>query len=154
MKTYKAMWKRIQTLYLAVVVLLLGTMPFLKICHGYDAVARADVSIRFYEHPVFLLFICIAFVLCGIALFAFRKRMLQIRMCAAASFILLCLQIWIIIAFFVQLGGSFIISPATLIPIPCMALLILSIKKIGKDEVQYAKDLLAGKYKESGADKK
>lgn len=147
------MLKKIQTLYLSIAAVLLGAMPFFSICHAYDAASGTDIRIRFYEHPVFLLFIVIAFVLTVIALFSFRKRILQIRMCATAAFILAALQIWIIIAFFVQLGGSYLISAATIIPIPCIILLLLSVKKSGRDEVQYAKDLLAGKYKESSADK-
>lgn len=147
------MWKRIQTLYLAVVAVLLGIMPLLSIGRAYDAEAGTDIRIRFYEHPVFLLFIVISFVLTAIALSSSRKRILQIRMCATAAFILAALQIWIITAFFVQLGGEYLISPATLMPIPCIVLLLLSAKRAGRDEVQYAKDLLAGKYKESGSDK-
>ena len=148
------MWKRIQTLLLAIATLMLGIMPFLNICHAYDPAAGGEVSIRFWEHPVFMLFICISFILCAIALFSWNRRILQIRMSGAAIFILAALQIWVIIAFFVQLGGSYMISPATLIPIPCIILLVISIKKIARDEVQFAKDLLAGKYKEGGADKK
>lgn len=148
------MWKRIQTLYLAIVAVIVGIMPLLNICHAYDTAAGGEVSIKFYEHPVFIFLIAVSFVLTCIALFAFRKRILQIRMCGANIVILAALQIWVIIAFFVQLGGDYMISWATLLPIPCIVLLVLGIKRMAKDEVQYAKYLLAGKYKESGANHK
>ena len=154
------MWKRIQTLFLAVVSILLLQMFWMDMCHTTDPETSARYTICFYERSQFLLFTFVTFILSVTTIFHFNKRLMQMRLCLLNAILLLAYQIWILVEFFlvkfdgVTIASQYSLSIASIFPAICMILLLLSIRYIGKDEINYAFSLAGGEDKDGSSDKK
>ena len=154
------MWKRIQTLLLALVSILLLQMFWMDMCHMTDPETMQKYTICFHERSQFLLFTFVTFMLSVTTIFHYNKRLMQMRLCLLNSILLFAYQIWILVEFFlvkhmgVSLSSQFSLSIASLFPSICIILLLLSIRYIGKDEVYYAFTLSGTEDQNGGSDKK
>jgi len=141
------MWQRIQTLYLAVASILVGSLFFCTMATilGPDG---TEVEIRYYEKLAFLLFLISLFSANVIALFTFKARLLQMRVCVLAALLLIGFQIWIGVDFF-RYRNEMIFSFTAVFPIVAAILDILAARAIAMDEamVQSASRLRSSRRK-------
>lgn len=121
------MWKRIITILLVIVTLSIGAMPFLELCHGVDP-EYGEFHIMFHEYVAFVILIVVAFILSAIALMSLKKTYFLMRTCILDAIILAALEIWIFIAVF-SAPGHCTLSPATLIPLACIVMLVICAKR-------------------------
>lgn len=154
------MWKRIQTLLLSIVSLLLLQMFWMDMGHTTDPQTLTRYTICFYERSQFLLMTLVTFMLSVTTIFYYNKRLMQIRLCLLNSIILFAYQIWILVEFFLvkhlgtTLASQFTLSIASVFPAICIVLLLLSIRYIGKDEIYYAFTSTGAEDKNGGSCKK
>lgn len=153
------MWKRIQTLLLTIVSLLILQMFWMDMGHMKDPETLTRYTICFHERSQFLLFTFFTFMLSVTTIFHYKKRLMQMRICLLNSLLLLGYQIWILVDFFLvkyaghTLSSQFTLSVASLFPLICIILLLISIRFIGKDEVYYAFTLSGPEDQNGGSDK-
>ncbi|MDE6871007.1 MAG: DUF4293 domain-containing protein [Bacteroidales bacterium] len=126
------MWQRIQTLYLAIASILVGSLFFARMATvlGPDG---ASIDIRYYEKLPFLLFLISLFSANVIGLLTFRARLLQMRVCILAALLLVGFQIWIGADFF-RYKDSMIFSFTAVFPIVAAILDVLAARAIALDE--------------------
>ncbi len=141
------MIQRIQTIYLLIIAILTSLtigFPIMELISGENVFytitvlgAYVDKSLEYSMWP--LLVLCISNILIALAaLFLFKKRLLQIRLCV--------FNILLIIGFYVMLGGYYwilkerfssneiLLKWPVILPAINIVLSYLSIRSIGKDE--------------------
>ena len=139
------MWQRVQTLYLAVASVLVGSMFFCKFATILGPQGES-VDIMYYEKLPFLLFLISLFSANVIALFTFRSRMLQMRVSVLAVLLLVGFQVWLGVDFF-RHKNEMVFSFTAVFPIVAAILDVLAARNIFLDEamVQSASRLRASK---------
>ncbi|MCD8312851.1 MAG: DUF4293 domain-containing protein [Bacteroidales bacterium] len=103
------MWQRIQTLYLAIATILLGSLFFVKFATIIGPMGDT-AKIFYHEKLPYLLFTIIVTAVNLFALMMFKIRMFQMRVCIFAAIILIGFQIWLgvdVIRNFRQMAFSF-----------------------------------------------
>ncbi len=139
------MIQRIQTIYLFVVALLLAVAMAMPVGHFYTqthvaalsnlTVTAADGTVNYVSWPLFALLL-IAAALSFIAIFLYKKRMVQIRLAVISNLVLVGYYIVAgVLAYSVLSAyGSFTPSGAICLPVISIILNWLAIRGIQKDE--------------------
>ena len=91
------MWQRIQTLYLAIATVLIGSLFFSKFATIFG---EGESTILYREYTPYLLFTIMTFLANLISLALFKARMIQMRLCIISAIVLLAFQIWIGVNYF------------------------------------------------------
>ena len=132
------MWQRVQTLYLAVSLVLTSMMFF---CNKAG-------EIRFTAYVPYLILLIVTTLLGIIALTTYRFRVLQFRTAILNSLILIAFQVWLAVDFFVT-GNNPMFHLSAVLPVICVILNILAARNIWADElmVRSASRLRAAKRK-------
>lgn len=92
------MWKRIQTLYLGIATALMIALFFCKFATiiGPDG---AEEVIRYYEKTPYLVLMIMTLTAHVCAVFSFKLRFLQARVCIITALLALGMQVWFFMDF-------------------------------------------------------
>lgn len=141
------MWQRLQTLYLAVSSILIASMFFCKFATIVGP-NDAEVSIMYYEKIPYLVFLIMLLSADISALFAFKARILQMRVSMLAALLSLGFEIWLAVDI-VRMHNEMTFSITAVFPLVCSILDVLAARAIMTDEamVQTASRLRSAKRK-------
>ena len=87
--------------------------------------------------------------LCVVAIFYYKARILQIRICIINILLLLAYQVWILVYFF-EFKKVYTFTVASLFPFVCIVLLLLAIRYIWRDESEVIAYHIIRKNKKNG----
>ena len=141
------MWQRVQTLYLFLAALLLGVLFFSDAAQVIGP--AGDVQpVRYTEKLPYLVLLCVSAAGVLTALFAFRHRMLQLRLAAVATVVMLGLQGWLAWDYFTA-DSAIVFRYNAVFPLLSAILTVLAIRGIYADElmVRSASRLRRSKHK-------
>lgn len=126
------MWQRIQTLYLAVATGLIASMFF---CNVADIIGPGgeEISIRYYEKSSYLVLMIMALTANICALFSYKSRFLQARVCMIAALLIAGFQIWLGIDFF-RLRNDMVFNISGVFPVAVAILNVLAARAAMIDE--------------------
>ena len=118
------MWKRIQTLYLAIST---GLIISLFFCRYATAIGLEgdDAVIRYYEKTSYLLMLITLLTADIFAICTFKSPMLQARVSMIGALAMLGFQIWLGIDYFMY-KDAFVFSTTMLFPLLCTFLNFLA----------------------------
>ena len=141
------MWQRVQTLYLAVASVLVGSLFFSRFATVLGPEGES-VDIMYYEKLPFLLFLVSLFSANVIALITFKARILQMRVSVLAALLLVGFQIWLGVDFFSH-RNEMVFSFTAVFPLVAAILDVMAARNIFLDEamVQSASRLRSSKKK-------
>lgn len=139
------MWQRIQTLYLAIATGLIISMFFCNVATILGP-EGAEVGIRYYEKRIYLIFLIMLLTANGSALFSYKLRILQMRVCVIAAFLLVGFQGWLAYDFF-TLRNDMVFSITAIFPIIAAILNLLAAKNIMLDEAMVISNRIFGQSK-------
>lgn len=144
------MIQRIQTLYMLAAAILSAVCLFLPVAslvpedvdvasRVYNMFILSGSSVYEYDFGVCGMFIAllISCLLTVVAIFRFRRRVLQARMCLWAAVLLLIWLALYVFCFFTAgeaRDASFVIKPAAVLPLISLVLTLLARRAILKDE--------------------
>lgn len=126
------MWQRLQTLYLAVASALLISMFFTRFA-TIAAPEGGELTIMYYEKAGYLTLLIVTLAANLISLFAFKKRVLQMRLAMFAAIVLVGFQILIIVDA-IKVWNDMSFSVTALFPLVCIVLDVLAARAIMTDE--------------------
>ena len=151
------MWQRFQTLLLLICAGLLISMFSADMCFVMvpdDTTGELRrFAIKFVNRSQFIIFTFVTLVLCVTAIFYYKARLLQIRICIIDILLLLAYQIWILVYYF-QFKSVYTFTVPTLFPLVCIILLLLAIRYIWRDESEVIAYHILRKNKKNGKIKK
>ena len=141
------MWQRIQTLYLAIATILIGSLFFSKVATIFG---DGEEALYYTEYIPYMLFVLMTFLTNFICLFLFKVRLVQMRLCVIGAIVLLAFQIWIGVDYFFpgdELKGNIVYPFTAIFPMIAAILDILAARNIFLDEamVQSASRLRASR---------
>ena len=133
------MWQRVQTLYLFISALLIGSMFFADKAEG----------IRYIEYIPYLILLIIITLLNVIALTTYKFRVLQFRTAILTSLIDIAFQVWLAVDYFTE--TDLVFSFTAIFPLVAVIFNILAARGIWADElmVRSASRLRAAKRKQN-----
>lgn len=142
------MWKKIQTWLIVAVAVLIALMFGMDMCSTTVPETGEHFGIKFTDHAQFLVFTFVTFMLAVITFFHYDKRLMQVRLCLLESIMLFGYQVWILVEYFKihSKYALYSISIASLFPVICIILLMISAKYILRDEANYAFDMAIEKH--------
>ena len=126
------MWKRIQTLYLAVSAGLIASMFFCRFATIIGPEGTEEV-IRYYEKTPYLILLIMLTTANVFSIATYRTRFLQARVCMLTALILTGFQIWLGVDFFMY-REEMIFSVTMLFPMAAAILDLMAAKRIMTDE--------------------
>ena len=126
------MWKRIQTLYLAVSAGLIASMFFCRFATIIGPEGSEEV-IRYYEKTPYLILLIMLTTANVFSIATYRTRFLQARVCMLTALILTGFQIWLGVDFFMY-REEMIFSVTMLFPMAAAILDLMAAKRIMTDE--------------------
>lgn len=126
------MWQRIQTLYLAIATILIGSLLFSSVARIVLPDGGVE-KIMYHEKVEYLLFLILLVVIHLTCLFLFKARLTQMRLCVIAALVLLAFQIWLGVDYFRHMK-EMVFSITAVFPAICMVLDILASRNILLDE--------------------
>ena len=126
------MWKRIQTLYLAVSAGLIASMFFCRFATIIGPEGSVEV-IRYYEKTPYLILLIMLTTANVFSIATYRTRFLQARVCMLTALILTGFQIWLGVDFFMY-REEMIFSVTMLFPMAAAILDLMAAKRIMTDE--------------------
>lgn len=126
------MWKRIQTLYLAVSAGLIASMFFCRFATIIGPEGSVEV-IRYYEKTPYLILLIMLTTANVFSIATYRTRFLQARVCMLTALILTGFQIWLGVDFFMY-REEMIFSVTMLFPMAAAILDVMAAKRIMTDE--------------------
>lgn len=106
-------------------------------------------AIRFTNRSQFIIFTFVTLALSIIAIFYYKARLLQIRICIINMLLLTAYQIWLTVCFF-QLKSVYTFTIPTLFPLVCVILLIIAVRYIWRDEAEVIAYNIVHKNKKNG----
>lgn len=127
------MWQRIQTLYIAIATGLVISMFFCNIATIIGPEGE-ELGIRYYEKSSYLVLMIMILAAQVCALFSYKSRFLQARVCAIASLLLIGFQIWLGIDF-IRMRHDMVFSITGVFPIASAILNILAARSAMIDEL-------------------
>lgn len=122
------MFLRIQSLFLTLAAGLAVSLFFLPMIKFTDG-----MTILFWEYYPTRVFILVATVISFIALFGFKNRMFQIRICNLSTLINIGFQIYLAVLFFKR-EPEMIFAITTVFPIVCAILTFIGMRYVARDE--------------------
>lgn len=127
------MWQRIQTLYIAIATGLTVSMFFCNIA-GIIGPGGEEITIRYYEKSSYLVLMIMVLTANVCALFSFKSRFLQARVCMIACLLLVGFQIWLGIDF-IRLRNDMIFNITGVFPAAAAILNVLAARAAMIDEL-------------------
>ena len=137
------MWQRVQTLYFAIAA---GLTAALFFC-DFARVPGAEDAMRYTEYLPYAVLAGLAaqsmdehersglaFACTLVALFAWVRRSLQIRLGGAAAVILLALQIWLAVGYF-KLPQEYVVRWTAVFPLIALIFDIMALRGVYADEL-------------------
>ncbi|MBP5172585.1 MAG: DUF4293 domain-containing protein [Bacteroidales bacterium] len=124
------MWQRVQTLYFAIAA---GLTAALFFC-DFARVPGAEDAMRYTEYLPYAVLAGLAFACTLVALFAWGRRSLQIRLGGAAAVILLALQIWLAVGYF-KLPQEYVVRWTAVFPLIALIFDIMALRGVYADEL-------------------
>ena len=110
-------------------------------------------AIKFVNRSQFIIFTFVTMALSVIAIFYYKARILQIRICIINILLLIAYQAWILVYYF-QFKSVYKFTVPTLFPIVCVILLLIAIRYIWRDESEVIAYHILRKNKKNGKIKK
>lgn len=153
------MWQRFQTLLLLICAGLLASMFGTDMCYtmvpadGDSSGELVRYAIKFVNRSQFIIFTFVTMALSVIAIFYYKARILQIRICIINILLLAAYQIWILVYYF-QFKSVYTFTLPTLFPFVCAVLLLIAIRYIWRDESEVIAYNIIRKNKKNGKIKK
>lgn len=97
-KSVPIMWKSIQTLYLSIATVLMAALFFCSFATiiGPDG---TEITIRYYEKTPYLVLMIMTLTAHVCAVFSYKLRFLQARVCIITALLALGMQIWFFMDF-------------------------------------------------------
>ena len=118
------MWKRIQTLYLAISTGLIIALFFSRF--GTDLNETGDEAvIMYYEYIPYLLMLIMLLTAGVCAIFSFKSWFLQARVCMLTALMMIGFQIWMGVDFF-RFRSEMVFSFTMIFPLVCAILYIMA----------------------------
>lgn len=114
------MWRRIQTLYLAVATGLIASMFFCDLA-SIVGPGGDEIHIRYYEKSSYLVLLIMLLTSHVCALFSFKSWALQSRVSMIACLLSLGFQIWLGIDF-IRMRNDMVFNISGIFPIACVIL--------------------------------
>lgn len=135
------MWQRVQTLYLLISTILIGTLFF---CN------KAGDDIRYVSYVPYAILLGIILILNILALTTWNFRIFQFRTSILTSLITFALQCWLAVDYFTA-DASLVFHVTAVFPVVCVILDVLAARNIFADElmVRSADRLRSAKRKRS-----
>ena len=127
------MWQRLQTLYLAIASGLIISLFFCDFATRIGGAGEIVDTWKYTDNLAWLLFLISLTSANIIALFSFKSRMLQMRVCMLAALILIGFQIWVGVEFF-RYKNEMVFSCTAVFPIIATILDVLAARAIATDE--------------------
>lgn len=125
------MIQRIQTLFLLLAAGLIAALLFMPMSY------IEDVTIKYTEKYEMITFVIVTLVLAIIAIFLYKNRPFQMRVCILNTLILTAFQVWLIVLFF-RYKAEMVFSISVVFPIVSAILTILAFRYIARDEAMVA----------------
>ena len=134
----------IQTLYLAIAAILIGSLFFSKMATSFGG---GESEIMYYERWYYLALLIMTFVANGICLLSFKARILQMRVAVIAAILLIAFQAWLGADYLAHRKDDIVFSFTAVFPLIAAILDLLAAKNIALDEamVQSASRLRSSK---------
>lgn len=134
------MWQRIQTLYMAISIILMAIMLFSVKAVVYGADGEPQEVYKYLTYLPYAILIIVILLLDVIALTTWRFRVFQFRTAILSALVTLGLQIWLAVEFFVNLnagseGHQLIYKIFIVFPIVSVILDVLAARGILADEL-------------------
>lgn len=127
------MWQRIQTLYIAIATGLVASMFFCNIATVIGP-GGEELGIRYYEKSSFLVLMIMILTAHVCALFSYKSRFLQARVCIIAGLLLIGFQVWLGIDF-IRMRNDMVFNISGVFPIVGAILDILAARSAMIDEI-------------------
>ena len=127
------MWQRIQTLYIGIATALSASMFFSRMATilGPEGL---EIDIRDYEKTPYLIILIMLLTAGVCAIFSYKSRFLQARVCILSALMLLGFQIWLGIDF-LRFRHDMVFSITILFPLVAAALNIIAARSNLVDEM-------------------
>lgn len=109
------MWQRIQTLYIGIATALTAAMFFCRMATIIGPEGN-DIDIRYYEKLPYLMMLIMLLTAGVCAVFTYKSRLLQARVCMLTALMLIGFQIWLGIDF-IRYHNDMVFSITLLFPI-------------------------------------
>lgn len=109
------MWQRIQTLYIGIATALTAAMFFCRMATIIGPEGN-DIDIRYYEKLPYLMMLIMLLTAGVCAVFTYKSRLLQARVCILTALMLIGFQIWLGIDF-IRYHNDMVFSITLLFPI-------------------------------------
>ena len=109
------MWQRIQTLYIGIATALTAAMFFCRMATIIGPEGN-DIDIRYYEKLPYLMMLIMLLTAGICAVFTYKSRLLQARVCILTALMLIGFQIWLGIDF-IRYHNDMVFSITLLFPI-------------------------------------
>lgn len=126
------MWQRLQTLYLAISTIIVASFFFTDMAVILTP-EGTELSIKYSEKIIYLIFNIMLISGMGTALFSFKVRLLQLRVTVLMSILLLGFQAWLGYDFFMN-KDNMVFSFTIVLPIVAIILNLLAVRAIALDE--------------------
>lgn len=130
------MWKRIQTLYLIISVVLIAAMFFFRFATIIGPEGDEEV-IRYYEKIPYLVMMIMLLTANIFSLLTYRMRVLQARVCMLTALMLAGFQIWLASDFLIY-RNDMVFSITMLFPLAAAILDAMAAKAVMTDEFMAA----------------
>lgn len=109
------MWQRIQTLYIGIATVLTASMFFCRMATIIGPEGD-NIDIRYYEKIPYLIMLIMLLTAGVCAVFTYKSRLLQARVCILTALMLIGFQIWLGIDF-IRYHNDMVFSISMLFPI-------------------------------------
>ena len=127
------MWQRIQTLYIGIATALTIAMFFSRMATILGP-EGTELDIRYYEKIPYLVMLIMLLTAGICAIFSYKSRILQARVCILSSLMFLGFQIWLGIDF-LRFRHDMVVSITLLFPLVSAALNIIAARSNLVDEM-------------------
>ena len=127
------MWKSIQTLYLGISTVLMAALFFCNFATiiGPDG---TEVSIRYYEKTPYLVLMIMTLTAHVCAVFSYKLRFLQARVCIITALLALGMQVWFFMDF-MKFRHDMVFSITMVFPLVMTILDVMAAKNSMVDEM-------------------
>ncbi len=127
------MWQRVQTLYIGIATALIVSLFFCNFARIIGPEGD-EVTIRYSEKLLYLLVLIMLFTANVIALFSFKNRILQMRVCVLAAILLFAFQILVAVDV-IRNMHDMVFSFTAVFPLVAVILDIMAARGIMMDEM-------------------
>lgn len=127
------MWKSIQTLYLGIATVLMAALFFCNFATiiGPDG---TEVTIRYYEKTPYLVLMIMTLTAHVCAVFSYKLRFLQARVCIITALLALGMQVWFFMDF-MKFRNDMVFSITMVFPLVMTILDVMAAKNSLVDEM-------------------